>query len=164
MREQRESLVIGDVYRWRCDLATTRINVCLRRSASVRLGSIRHGSHATSDPDRQVAAVRIQCWSTRLRQGISCECILCQKVLEGSCVDVARGTSTFPISTPLFWHILTLLRLQPGSSFVLCDAADTSASIIGYTVATLTPRMKLRPFETLSRSSDSPSRKISTDA
>ncbi|GAA5871969.1 hypothetical protein JCM8547_006204 [Rhodosporidiobolus lusitaniae] len=41
--------------------------------------------------------------------------------------------------------------LQEGRSFALCDAAEFGVSVIGYTVVSLTPRLKLRAYEPLSR-------------
>lgn len=41
--------------------------------------------------------------------------------------------------------------LAPGTSFAACDAAELGTSVIGYTVATLVPLLKLRSFEPVSR-------------
>ncbi|GEM10850.1 proteophosphoglycan ppg4 [Rhodotorula toruloides] len=41
--------------------------------------------------------------------------------------------------------------LQEGGSFVLCDAAEEGVSIIGYTVASNHPRLRLRAYEPVSR-------------
>ncbi|GAA6043081.1 hypothetical protein JCM8097_008411 [Rhodosporidiobolus ruineniae] len=41
--------------------------------------------------------------------------------------------------------------LQEGQSFALCDAAEFGVSVVGYTVASLAPRLKLRAYEPLSR-------------
>ncbi|GAA5886241.1 hypothetical protein JCM6882_001577 [Rhodosporidiobolus microsporus] len=41
--------------------------------------------------------------------------------------------------------------LKEGQSFALCDAAEHGVSVIGYTVVSLTPKLKLRAYEPLSR-------------
>ncbi|GAA5995487.1 Hsp70 family protein [Rhodotorula paludigena] len=41
--------------------------------------------------------------------------------------------------------------LREGGAFALCDAAEQGVSIIGYTVAAVSPRLKLRAYETVTR-------------
>lgn len=49
--------------------------------------------------------------------------------------------------------MLTLLSSQPGSAFALCDASEQGVAIVGYIVSRISPRLQLRAFEPVSRSS-----------
>lgn len=66
-------------------------------------------------------------------------------------LQVRTSRSPSAIAVSRFGADPSLCNSQEGTSFALCDAADHGTSIIGFTVSSLTPKLKLRAYETVSR-------------
>lgn len=66
-------------------------------------------------------------------------------------LQVRTSRSTAAIGFSRFGADLSLAVSQEGTSFALCDAADHGTSIISFTVSSLTPKLKLRAYEAVSR-------------